>query len=87
MCAEAKTNGVSSVSPDLNKIKQLLDEFWRRSAISESLTASGCSLLRMGVDSKNVVRCHMHLVQPRYEAVIAAGEGHVCFWTNLTKVN
>ena len=33
---------------------------------------------------KNVVRRHMLLVRPRYEAVIAAGEGHFCFWTNLT---
>ena len=30
---------------------------------------------------------YMFLVRPRYEAVIAAGEGHVCFWTNLTQVN
>ena len=37
--------------------------------------------------SKNVVRRRMLLVQPRYEAAIAAGEGHVCFWTNLTQVN
>ena len=29
----------------------------------------------------------MLLVRPGYEAVIAAGEGHVCFWTNLTRVN
>ena len=29
----------------------------------------------------------MLLVRPRYEAVIAAGEGHVFFWTNLTQVN
>ena len=26
--------------------------------------------------SKNVVRSHMLLVRPHYEAVIAAGEGH-----------
>ena len=30
MCAEAKTNHVSLVSPDLNTIEQLLDELWRR---------------------------------------------------------
>ena len=36
---------------------------------------------------KNVVRRHMLLVGPLYEAVIAAGEGHVCFWTNLNQVN
>ena len=36
---------------------------------------------------KNVVRRHMRLVRPCYEAVIVAGEGHVCFWTNLTQVN
>ena len=30
---------------------------------------------------------HMLLVRPRYEAVIAAAEEHVCFWANLTQVN
>ena len=35
---------------------------------------------------KSVVRRHMLLVRPRYEAVIAAGESHVCFWTNVTRV-
>ena len=49
------------------------------SATSDSSTASGCSPLRVGVDSQNVVRRHMLLVQPCYGAVIAAGEGHVCF--------
>ena len=29
----------------------------------------------------------MLLVRPRNEAVIAAGEGHVFSWTNLTQVN
>ena len=29
MCAEAKTNRISLVSPDLNMIEQLLDELWR----------------------------------------------------------
>ena len=29
----------------------------------------------------------MLLVRTRYEAVIAAGEGHVCFLKNLTQVN
>ena len=28
----------------------------------------------------------MLLVRPRYEAVIAEEEGHVCFWTNSTQV-
>ena len=36
---------------------------------------------------RNVVRRHMLLVRPRYEAVIVAGEGHAYFWTNLTQVN
>ena len=30
MCAEAKTNLLSLESPDLNTIKQFLDELWRR---------------------------------------------------------
>ena len=33
MCAEAKTNRVSLVRPDLNAIEQLLDELWRRTGI------------------------------------------------------
>ena len=36
---------------------------------------------------RNVVRRHMLLVRPRYEAVIAAGEGHAYFWTYLAQVN
>ena len=35
---------------------------------------------------KNVLRRHMLLVRPLYEAVIAAGEGHVCFWTTFAQV-
>ena len=53
-------------------------------ATYESSTASGCSPLRMGVDSK--VRCatsHVS-VRPRYEAVIAAGEGRVRFLDEFT---
>ena len=56
-------------------------------ATMESSTASGCSPLTMERITKNVVRRHMLLVQPRYESVIAAGEGHLCFLTNLTQVN
>ena len=29
----------------------------------------------------------MRLVRPRYDAVCATGESHVCFWMNLTQVN
>ena len=36
---------------------------------------------------KNFVRRHMLLVRPRYDAVITAGEGRVCFWMNLSQVN
>ena len=36
---------------------------------------------------KNDVLRYMLLVPPGYEAAIGAGEGHVCFWTNLTQVN
>ena len=56
MCADAKTNRVSLLSPDINAIEQLLDELWRRiQDRSESSTASGCCPLRMGVDSQE--RC------------------------------
>ena len=55
MCAEAKTNRVSSVSRDLNTIEQLLDELWRRiqdqSVQHRILRQLQVSLhLRMGVD-------------------------------------
>ena len=55
MCAEAKTNRVSLVSLDLNTIEQLLDKLWRQivQCNLESSTASGGSLLRMGVDSQD----------------------------------
>ena len=36
---------------------------------------------------KNVVRRYVLLIRPRSKAVIAPGEGHVCFWTTLTQVN
>ena len=54
MCAKAKANPVSIVSTDLITIEQLLSELWLRSfsATSESSTASGCSPLRMGLDSQ-----------------------------------
>ena len=57
------------------------------SATWESSTASGCSPLRMGVDSQERCAASHAFGRPHYEAVIAAGEGHVCFWTNLIQVN
>ena len=51
-------------------------------ATLESLTASGCS----PVDYQELVGRHMLLVRHRYDAVIAAGEGHVCL-TNSTEMN
>ena len=57
MCVEAKTNHVSLVS-DLNTIEQLLDELWEAYGIVQCnlgiWTASGCSPLRMGVDSQEL---------------------------------
>ena len=58
MGAETKTNRFSLVSPDLNTIKQFLDEPGDASGIVQcnlgilSSTASDCSPLRMGVDSQ-----------------------------------
>ena len=84
MCAEAKTNRVSLVSPDLNTIEQLLDELRDRSVQPRNLRQLQVALHLVWVwIPKNVVRRHMHLVRPRYEAVIAAGEGHVCFLDEL----
>ena len=86
MCAEAKTNRVSLVSPDLNMIEQLLEELCRRICY-RSVQPRFLRQLQIALHKewawipKNVVRCRMLLVRPRYEAVIAAGEGHVCFWT------
>ena len=50
----------------------------------ESSTASGCSPLRMGVDSNERCAASHVLVRPRYEAVIAAGEGRVRFLDEFT---
>ena len=43
------------------------------SATSESLTALGCSPLKMAADRKNVVQLYVLSIPPRYDAVIAAG--------------
>ena len=75
MCAEAKTNRVSLVSPDLNMIEQLLDELWLRN-LDRSVQPRNLRQLKV---HKNIVWRHMLLVPPLYEAVFAAGEGHVCF--------
>ena len=53
MCADAKTNRVSLLGPDINAMEQFLDKLWRR--IQDRSTASGCSPLRIGVDSQE--RC------------------------------
>ena len=57
------------------------------SATSESLTALGCSLLRMATDPKNVVKRYVLSIRPRYDAFIAAGESHALYWASLTQVN
>ena len=80
MCAEAKTNRVSLVSPELNMIEQLLDELWR---CIQNLSLQPRNLRQLQVAlhyewawiPKNVVRCHMLL----FAGGIPAGEGHVCF--------
>ena len=78
MC-EAKTNHVSLVSPDLNRIEQLLDELWRCIRDRSVQPWSFRQLHGMGVDfQKRCVASHV-LVRPRYEAVVAAGEGRVHF--------
>ena len=41
----------------------------------------------MAADPKDVVKRYMLSIQPRYDAVIAAGEGHAIYWTSLTQVN
>ena len=92
MCADAKTNRVSLVSPDLNPIEQLLDELWR---LTRDCSVQPRNLRQLQVAlhyewawiPKNVARRLMLLVRPRYKAVIAEGEVHVCFWTNLIQVN
>ena len=57
------------------------------SATSESLTALGCSTLRMAADPKNVVQRYVLSIPPRYDAVIATGEVCALYWTSLTQVN
>ena len=58
------------------------------SAISESSTASGCSPLRMGLDSKECcATLYVLSIRPRYDAFIAAGGSNVRFLKNLIQVN
>ena len=49
------------------------------SATPESLTALGCSLLRMGADYKNVVQRYVLSIQHRYDAVFLLKERVVPF--------
>ena len=78
MCAEVKTNLVSSVSPDLNTIEQLLGELWR---CIEDCSVQHWSSRQLHVAlhkkwawiPKNVVRHHMLFVRSCNETVIAAG--------------
>ena len=71
MCAEAKTNCVSLVSPDLITIEQLLDELWRRIR-DRSVQPRNLQQLHVALHEewawipKNVVRRHRLSVQPRY---------------------
>ena len=79
-------------SPECHHDRAVMDELWRRIRDS-SLQPRNLRQLQVALHQewawipKNVVRRHMLLIRPRNEAVIAAGEGRVCFWTNLTKVN
>ena len=57
------------------------------SATSKSSTASGCSPLRVGKNSQERCAASHAFGSTSSEAVIAAGEGHVRFWTNSTQVN
>ena len=36
---------------------------------------------------KNGVQRFVLSIRPRYDSVIAAGEGHALYWTSLTQVN
>ena len=73
-------------------IEQLLDELkrriWDRSVQPRNLRQLPVALqYERAWIPKNIVRRDMLLVRPRNEAVIDAGERHVCFWMNLTQVN
>ena len=89
MCEKSKTSRVSLVCPDLNTIEQLLDELLRciRDPSVNLRQLQVALHLEWAWIPKNVLRRHMLLIRPRYDALIAAGEGHVCFWTNLTLMN
>ena len=78
MCVEAKSNRDSLVSPDLNPIEQLWDELLRcirdcsvQPRILQQLQVA--LHLEWAWILKNVVRRYVLSIQPRYEAVIAAG--------------
>ena len=92
MCEKSKTSRVSLVCPDLNTIELLLDELLR-CIRDPSVQPGNLRQLQVALHlewariPKNVLRRHMLLIRPRYDAFIAAGEGHVCFWTNFTLMN
>ena len=92
MCAEAKTNRVSLVSPDPNTKQQLLVELLGRIGdlqcnlgILDSFRLLSIKNGRGFSRTLCCVTCFWFNLVMRQ--VIAAGEGHVCFWTNLTQVN
>ena len=63
------------------------DASWTIQCNLEIFDSSRLLSNKNGQIPKNVVRRYVLLIRPRSDAVIAAGEGHVCFWTNLTQVN
>ena len=85
MCEKSKTSRVSLVCPDLNMIELLLDELLR--CIRDPSVNLRQLQVALHLEWAWILRRHMLLIRPRYNAFIAAGEGHVCFWTNLTLMN
>ena len=88
MCAEAKTNRVSLVSPDPNGIEQSGDTSGSVQCHLGIFDSFRLLSIKNGRGFPRTVCCvTCFWFGPRYEAVIGAGEGHVCFWTNITRVN
>ena len=91
MCAEAKVskdakirirynhvpNGLSLVSPESSCFDELWRRIWDRSVQHRQIQAALHK--EWAWIPKNIVRRHMLLIRPRYEAVDTAGEGRVCF--------
>ena len=71
------------VSPDLSSIEQMWHEQCNLGIFDNFRLLS----IKMSAESPERRATLSASICPRYDAVIVAGDGNVCFLTNLTQVN